>query len=672
MEIKRIVTALLACVALCLAAAAQQTAAASDMDTRSETQPVRKAQTWSLSYPLGTRFESTMDTLMLNYQRQAIPSLVSDAYATTGNLGAEGQTQLYFSRPAMSAFFFRDALLPWIPSFDNRRLYNVYTPMTIVSYNFGGSRDTGQDRIKGVFAGNVNRRIGIGVFGDYIYSKGSYNNQATKDMSYGASFYYSGDRYQAQAFMYNYNFLNKEYGGITDDLYITDPAELQGGVSKIEPKSIPTVLNNAHTRLRGSQFFMSHAYNVGFWRDVQVNDTLTRQEYVPVTKFIYTLDYQGGKHLFRNSSLSEGDKLWDSRRYLSNSLTADETSFWELSNTLGISMIEGFQKWAKFGLAAYATYTTRHFTQANKGWTPPVSEDDSGTGLTPLPEGVTVKPTDSQNLLWIGGQLTKQQGDILHYDADAKFGIIGDVAGDIDVKGNISTNLRMLGDTVNIAARAMFRNVDVPYLLKHYISNRYVWDNDFGKSRSFRAQGELFIPWTDTRLSAGWETLQNMIYFDTEGYPRQNGGSVHVFSASLEQKLKLGIFHWDNRLTYQTSSNQEVLPLPALTWYSNMYLHFRAFRVLAMQIGVDCDYYTRYRGVNYNPATMTFRVGEDWKVGNFAFMNAYVTAKLYKVRFFILYSHFNQGWFSKGYFSMPHYPVNPRRLQLGLSVDFPD
>ena len=103
-----------------------------------------------------------------------------------------------------------------------------------------------------------------------------------------------------------------------------------------------------------------------------------------------------------------------------------------------------------------------------------------------------------------------------------------------------------------------------------------------------------------------------------------------------------------------------------------MFLGFTAFKVLHMQIGVDCDYYTKYRGMDYQPATMSFHVqGENpiW-VGNFALANAYITAKLYKVRFFVLWSHVNQGLFGSNYFSMPHYPIDPRQLRFGLSIDF--
>ena len=52
-------------------------------------------------------------------------------------------------------------------------------------------------------------------------------------------------------------------------------------------------------------------------------------------------------------------------------------------------------------------------------------------------------------------------------------------------------------------------------------------------------------------------------------------------------------------------------------------------------------------------------------------MNLYANFKLKRARFFVSWNHFNQGLFGgKDYFSIPHYPLNPRRLHLGVSVDF--
>ena len=43
-------------------------------------------------------------------------------------------------------------------------------------------------------------------------------------------------------------------------------------------------------------------------------------------------------------------------------------------------------------------------------------------------------------------------------------------------------------------------------------------------------------------------------------------------SATLSQNFRLGIFHLDNEVTWQKSSEQAILPLPDLSLYHNLYL----------------------------------------------------------------------------------------------------
>ena len=215
-------------------------------------------------------------------------------------------------------------------------------------------------------------------------------------------------------------------------------------------------------------------------------------------------------------------------------------------------------------------------------------------------------------------------------------------------------------------------NETAPYLLQHYVSNYFMWDNDFSKTRRVRFGGELMVRRTGTLISASVENVQNLIYFNQAGMPVQNGGSVQVVSASLTQNLAYRALHWDNRVLYQTSSDKDVLSLPTLAVYSNLYLKFKVARVLDVQFGVDCDFYTKYHAPFYQPATMAFCNQRDIKVGNYPFMNLYANMKLRKARFYIMMSHINQGMTGKNYFALPHYPMNPRRFQMGVSVDFAD
>lgn len=631
--------------------------------------PKRKSSAWTLSTPLGNHVKSNIDTLLYNYQRRFIPSLKSDAFATTGTLDAEGINMIYFSRPATySTFFFDDALSQTLPSLKTFKFYNVYIPMTLLSYNFGGNKQNHADRLNAIFAGNVNRNIGIGGFLDYNYAKGAYTHQAVKDFNFGLSFYINTHRYEAQALYYHYNTVNQENGGITDDLYITNPAEVQAGLDKVEPKSIPTNLTSAQNRLRGDKFFMTHALKLGYWREEQVNDTTVRDVYVPVTRFVYSLDYDGHHRIFTNNNTTEAAAFWKNT-YLNPEGTHDDTRFWSVLNTVGVQLLEGFRKWAKFGIEAFASLQTRRITQTTYGLDLDLTEEQKAL-LTPLPEGFKCTPRLTQNRLSAGGTISKRQGSAITYSATAKFGITGGIAGDVDITGQAASRFRMLGDTVAISVQGGFHNASNSYFLGHYISNHFAWNQSIGKTTRYEVGGKLTIPWTRTEISADFRNLKNYVYFNSECIPTQHSPNVQVFALQLNQKLKFGIWNWNNTVTYQVSSDQNVIPLPALAVYSNMFLDFTAFRVLNLNIGIDCDYYTRYYGYGYQPATMTFYTQHEKEVGNYAFCNAYLSAKLYKVRFYVLWSHVNQGWFGSNYFSIPNYPLNPRNLQFGLSVDF--
>ncbi|MBO4943965.1 MAG: putative porin [Muribaculaceae bacterium] len=635
--------------------------------------PPQVITAWQIIQPLGLREQVPVDTLLHNYYLQAVPNDASLAYATTGNLGTEGINMIYMDRKKNSPFFFRDALSFWLPEEGNHTFYNSHIPLTFVSYNTGGGKESTQDRLKVNFSGNVNKRLQIGANLDYLYSKGSYANQAAKDLTWGASTSYIGDRYDLQAFFYHFNALNKENGGITDDRFITDPAVMQGGVASIEPKSIPVNLTDAHSRLVGQEFMMNHRYKFGFWRDLPPDttktepDTIPRREYVPVSSVVWTFNYNGGRHHFINSNIENDRDFWKNT-YLNTEGTRDLTKYHSISNTIGLALHEGFHKYAKFGISAFLTYEMRKYTQ----------NPDTILDLETVPEILTPYPYESripmkatENLVWVGGQITKQQGSLLRYEATAKFGLSGRAAGEIDLNGIVSTSIPLLGDTLNVNADGRFSNLAPSYLLENYVSNHFIWHNSFGKTRKLRLGGSICFPKTRTAISAHVENVQNLVYFDSLACPVQHGGSVQVLSLGLTQNFKVGILNWQNRIVYQTSSDQSVLPLPKFAAFSNLFLLFKVAKVLDVQMGVDCDYYSKYYAPDYQPATMSFCNQDKIKCGGYPFMNAYVNMKLSKTRFYILFAHINQGSIGgNDYFSLPHYPMNPRRFQIGLSVDF--
>ena len=160
------------------------TISAQDTANKKTPEITQKSSAWRIVSPLGEREAAPVDTNFLNYAQRSVPSARSIAYATTGNLGNEGYNLIYFERPAASDFFFRDALRAWLPSLETQRFYNTRIPMTLASYNFGGGKESAQDRLKADFSGNINARAQVGAMVDYLYSKGSFNYQASKHLSW--------------------------------------------------------------------------------------------------------------------------------------------------------------------------------------------------------------------------------------------------------------------------------------------------------------------------------------------------------------------------------------------------------------------------------------------------------------------------------------------------------
>ena len=251
--------------------------------------------------------------------------------------------------------------------------------------------------------------------------------------------------------------------------------------------------------------------------------------------------------------------------------------------------------------------------------------------MTPRPD-ISNPRSHGESLLWVGGEISKQKGELLTYHVNGKFGLAGAIIGDIDVTADIRSRFRLWNDTVQLRAYGFFKNTEPSYFYKKYTSNHFIWDNDFGKTRRMRVGGEFNIK--------RWRT-------------------------------KLTVFNWENEIVYQKSSKPSIIPLPELSVYSNMYLLFRIAKVLHVQLGVDCRYYTKYKSEAFQPATLTFHTQDEIEVGNYPFMNAYINMKLKQTRFFVMMSHVNQGIFGgNNYFSLPHYPLNPSMFQMGLSIDF--
>ena len=398
----------------------------------------------------------------------------------------------------------------------------------------------------------------------------------------------------------------------------------------------------------------------------QADTAWMKTEYVPVTSFIHTLKFDNYKRIYQAYQSPTdfyandykvgpwgGDSIYDKTKYV------------HLSNTFAISLLEGFNKWAKAGLKAFATSELRHFS-------------------LPALDGTETSYTEHN--ISIGGQLSKTAGKTLHYDVTAETWLVGEDAGQLKIDATADVNFPLWGDTVTLMARGFFKRMNPTFYYRHYHARHFWWDNDnLDKILHSRIEGQFHYSKTKTTLRVAVDEIQNYTYM-AMGYDiaddkrtgntidvRQKGGSLSLITLALGQNFKLGPLNWENMITYQKSTDNDVLPVPDLNIYSNLYLRFKIAHVLKCDFGADARFFTKYYAPDYSPALGQYAVqtGDNkTKVGEYPIVNVYANFHLKQTRFFVMMSHVNAGSGSRDYFFTPHYPLNQRIFRFGVSWNF--
>ena len=393
-----------------------------------------------------------------------------------------------------------------------------------------------------------------------------------------------------------------------------------------------------------------------------------KSEYVPVTSFIHTVKFDNYRRIYEAYQTPADyylNEYYDAGRLTGDSIY-DQTKHWHMKNTFAIAMHEGFNKWAKAGLKAFASYDLRHYE-------------------LPTMEGGFEKY--NEHALSVGGQLSKQEGKTLHYNAVAEIGLTGVDAGTLAIDGNVDVNIPFLGDTLQVRGDAFFHRETPSFYYRNYHARHLWWENDLDKTIHTRIMGTLSFPKTRTKLRVAVDEIKNYTYFSQsyditeEGLrtgvmvtPMQESGGINLLTAQLEQNFRLGILNWENQFTYQHSSKESVLPVPAFNAYTNLYIKFKVVKVLNVDLGADMRYFTSYEAPDYSPYMGQYTVqgnGENnVKIGNYPIVNVYANVHIKHTRFFVMMSHINAGQGDKNYFFAPHYPMNERVFRIGVSWNF--
>ena len=598
----------------------------------------RFVKNWRITDQLATVDSIPVDTMHLNYQISNPIDRFSIANSYNGNLGSPIQSKIYFDRPANKDFIFTNSYYPYLMDVDHTTFYNTKTPYSNLDYNTGGTTYRAEDHIEFLFTANANKKLNFGTTLDYIYAIGEYDNQSVKRFSGSLFGSYQGKHYTAIGVVSTNNLSNYENGGLADSTDITSS-------TTVATKDFKTRIVG-YSNYKQSQIFFNHQYSVGIERPVRINEDSVRMDYVPVTRFGHTFKYDDArKRYYENNVVG---KPFYNNTYLPTAFTNDTSALSTVTNTLSVSMEEEFNKWLQFGLKAFIENEIQNYTFNTDSLVNHMSKSSTK----------------------IGGILSKQRGRLFKYNVLGEVGFLGYKAGNFRLEGNVGGFFKLWKDSVVLVANGFVRSDKPSYFLQNYLSNHFIWNNDFGSIYRTHVGGTFSIPTRLFSLNVGVENITRYIYFNSDAKPAQYSGNIQVLSANFKQDFRVGKFTLENNVVYQLSSQQGILPLPDFALYHNLYYHDIYFHVLSIQLGASVRYHTSYYAPSYMPATGQFYNQSNVKIGNYPVVNAYVNFHLKRTRFFFEYYHINQKFAKDAYFSMPNYPIDPSITKIGISWNF--
>lgn len=634
-------------------------------------EPDDKRFCFTLDPMTGIKYAAVPDTSYHGLANAQTMEGLATVMAYTSSLMGPHQVMDYFARRQDHDFIFFNPYHSFRLPQTDIRYFNTRLPYTRVFYGTSGSGMNSNDRFKIEFAGNINSKLGIGTNLDYVYARGTYTSSSTKPLNWNSYLYYEGDKYKAYLNYTLGKLGNQENHGILERDYVLRPDNV-GGSRNMDDKSFPVVMDKTWNDIDHWNLHYTHQYDLGRYDEIfDPSDSTYTDVYVPIASIFNSIDLQSAKRVFRQDDatvINNGHKLFP-ENLLNAKSTADSTSYFNFSTYAGIRLNEGFSKWAQFALSAFIGYERESYTMV---------ADTLGR--------FDIEGKHVSNSVFLGGQISRHQGKYFTIDATAKVGLSGDKSGDVDLNATIKGTVpfgKAKKDSLIISANGYFRNRKAPYLTNHYLGNHLYWNNDFDAEQRYHIDGTLSYPKSGTSVRAGIEHISNYIYFDgtymssldslgagvNYGKPMQTGEQIDIFSLSVSQKLAWKALYCNATMLFQTSTKEQILSLPKLSFVVDLGIRFNIARSLYTDLGCTAYYHTKYYAPNYIPDVQQFGVQNEIECGGYTVFNAYINCSLKKIKFYVMASGLGTEAISNNRFIMPYYPHQPWRLEYGVVFD---
>ena len=581
-----------------------------------------------------------------------------------GGLGQSSQPVNWFDRSQDKDFTFASSYDTYTARVENVPFYNGKKPITNMTYLESGQKRYREEHFELVHAQNINPSTSANINYKARSTMGRYDWQRTKNHALSLGVAHTGKRYSIHAAYMNNMVDTRENGGVVGEWAIADTVfEMPSGV----PMRLAS--SEAHNHYRNNSFVVKQAFAIPLERVTEYDFSIAdlsavyvghQFEYTTWSK-VYT-DKRGSYTNERGEYDGDGNYIPTTHEYYSDwfinpNNTRDSISERLISNKIYVQV----QPWDRYGAIStidggvgYDIHTYSYLRL----------EDYVRGGMT----------RDKRSSWYIYGAASGMIKRYADWRVDANYHPSGYRGGDLSVGAEITLRAFIREHPLILTGRFRQELRTPGYWQENLFSNHYVWFNSFGKESETRFEVNFSVP--DIALEVGaWQgVMSDMIYYGNDSRVAQHSGTVSLTSLYARKDFRIAGFHLDHRALVQITSDEHVLPVPTVSAFLSYYYEFWVKRdVLRVQVGLDGRFNTAYYAPSYNPALSVFFNQREVKVGNYPYLDAFVSAKWKRMRILLKLQHLNQNLFGNGeYFQVARYPQNPRMFKVGISWSFYD
>ena len=158
--------------------------------------------------------------------------------------------------------------------------------------------------------------------------------------------------------------------------------------------------------------------------------------------------------------------------------------------------------------------------------------------------------------------------------------------------------------------------------------------------------------------------------------PQQDSQHADVVALGTALDLAFGAYiHWDSAFTFAQvqGPSANLFHIPSFLIDSKLYYaRTTAAGNGMMETGIDMRWKSPYQADAYDPVTQQFYLQDEFNVYSYPLLDLFLNFRIKNFSAFLKFSHWNEGWFSPGYFVTPLYPGRKRSFDLGVNWSFFD